>query len=430
MDIFTTLLLFVFLIFVIVAFMVLVRGIWTPIVLEVASYFFTTSSTTERVSFAADEYQNWVLFTIILLMLPFLLQKNLFSLRYNCYVGFISITILALAIIYRAVEERTTSSSNDFTVLWFTDNFADALYAFPIITLSFLCSFNINQIQNSIYNPTRKRLRYVIHSSIAVCFTLMYIFGVAGYMYSGNKTMDDILMNFNVSDRLILLGRIGCGTNLMLNLAIITLPCRDSMLALWPLLKTWNDNRKNQILDGKNRDNDNGLQSSTAASFGDSSFEIESVSSKSGLNSIKAPQNDFSSQYHSNEDTPLISSSECPSSDESYYFVEVKDIDADEKSKSHRENIVILISTVGIILTCYIAAVCAPGVGIVWSICGSSMAFIIAFILPCTCYIQIRCKKIGHRNHRILISWFILIFSVIGAVACTGQTIWRLFLMK
>ncbi len=430
MDIFTTLLLFVFLLFVIVAFMVLVRGIWTPIVMEIASCLFSTSSTTERVSFAVDEYQNWVLFTIILLMLPFLLQKNLFSLRYNCYVGFVSITILAVAIIYRAVEERTTYPSNDFTILWFTDNFADALYAFPIITLSFLCSFNINQIQNSIHNPTRKRLRYVIHSSITVCFILMYIFGVAGYLYSGNKTMDDILMNFSVTDRLILLGRIGCGTNLMLNLAIITLPCRDSMLALWPLLKTWNNNRKNQMLNGKRSDDDNGLQSSTAASFGDASFEIESITSKSGLIPIQSSQNDSSSQHHHNEDSPLVSSSESPSLDESYYFVEIKDIDSDENSKNHRENIVILISTLGIVLTCFLAAVCAPGVGIVWSICGSSMAFIIAFILPCACYIQVRCKKIGHRNHRILISWFILLFSIIGAIACTGQTIWRLFLMK
>lgn len=51
-------------------------------------------------------------------------------------------------------------------------------------------------------------------------------------------------------------------------------------------------------------------------------------------------------------------------------------------------------STLLIIGSCYWGAVRAPGVAFVWSLCGSSMAFLIAFILPAACYIQI------HKNRQ------------------------------
>ena len=39
-------------------------------------------------------------------------------------------------------------------------------------------------------------------------------------------------------------------------------------------------------------------------------------------------------------------------------------------------------ATIGIASTCYLAAIRVPGVAVVWSVCGSSLAFLIAFILP------------------------------------------------
>jgi len=406
MDLFTTFLLFVFLMFVIVAFMVLVRGIWTPILLEIGSLFHPTTTLNNETFHAnmIQTYGDWFLLAIIVTMSPFLLKKDLHALRYNCYVGFISITVLALAIIYRAVERHTSSSSlstpeETFTILWFTDNFADALYAFPIITLSFLCTFNIHQIQNSIVQPTRKRLRTVIHSSVAVCFVLMYIFGVAGYLYSGTQTKDNILLNFNVSDKLILLGRIGCGTNLMLNLAIVTLPCRDSMLTIWPqLIDLWRKKKSTSELNGNDPSTDSG------------SIDPENNTTLSNTNDT--------SVY---EDTPLISgegSKPMPNAKRE------KSNFCGPNTESGR-----YLGTLFIASTCYIAAVYAPGVGIVWSVCGSSMAFIIAFILPAACYIKLRCQKVGHGNYRIVASWFLLIFSIVGALACTTQTIWRIFFM-
>lgn len=89
-----------------------------------------------------------------------------------------------------------------------------------------------------------------------------------------------------------------------------------------------------------------------------------------------------------------------------------------------------VVSTLMIVSTCYVGAVAAPGVAFVWSICGSSMAFLIAFIFPAMCYIKVRAKHKGHFNRRILASWLMLGFAIVGCAACTVQTLWRMFFLS
>jgi hypothetical protein len=92
---------------------------------------------------------------------------------------------------------------------------------------------------------------------------------------------------------------------------------------------------------------------------------------------------------------------------------------------------------------CYLGAVAAPGVAIVWSLCGSSMAYIIAFILPAACYIRvmhIRRVQLETESETTTTtppgsaaaawtvwSWILLLFSVVCAMACTTQTIYTMF---
>lgn len=98
------------------------------------------------------------------------------------------------------------------------------------------------------------------------------------------------------------------------------------------------------------------------------------------------------------------------------------------RTMSAKQTVIHVITTFIIVSVAYLGATKAPSVALVWSICGSSMAFIIAFILPAACYIKLRHERKGH-THRILVaSWVLLILSVIGAIACTVQTFWRIFL--
>jgi hypothetical protein len=78
-------------------------------------------------------------------------------------------------------------------------------------------------------------------------------------------------------------------------------------------------------------------------------------------------------------------------------------------------------STLVILLCCYIVAVAVPGVGIVWSICGSSMALIIGFFIPAACYLKIRSNKM--MNPRSLGAWSLIVFSVVASIVCTSHVV-------
>ena len=76
----------------------------------------------------------------------------------------------------------------------------------------------------------------------------------------------------------------------------------------------------------------------------------------------------------------------------------------------------------------FFGAAFAPGVASVWSICGSGLAFIVAFILPASCYIKIRHKQKGREDKLVILSWLLLAFATVSAIACTLQTLWGFFL--
>lgn len=194
----------------------------------------------------------------------------------------------------------------------------------------------------------------------------MYCFGLGGYLYAQEETRGNILLNCNnyKEDWMFLLGRVGCGTTIMLALGMMMLPCRDSLLEVLDLL----------------------IVTRLAASS-------TSTLLPSGENTSLLGNHTTLPQRVSLQDNPVV-----------HY-----------------------ITTFGITLTTYLGAVVAPGVAIVWSLCGSSMAFVISFLLPAACYLQLE-RQIpdsaddGRRTKR-LFSWFLGVFSVVGAVLCTRQTV-------
>lgn len=56
----------------------------------------------------------------------------------------------------------------------------EVLSATPIVTCSFICHFNVIAIQNSLSQPSRKRIQRLIQCSVEACFLLMYVFGLGG----------------------------------------------------------------------------------------------------------------------------------------------------------------------------------------------------------------------------------------------------------
>lgn len=353
MECFISFLLFIFLLFVLTAYLVLVRDIWTPIATLLVG---------------SPQRSYFVLLGIIFFCSPFLVQRTLHALRFNCYLGFCSVSLLCTALCLRAVQKLISNDAlkKEIDLKWGPSSFGDVLFAFPIITLGFLSSFNILSIQQALICPNKKRIRKVIDLAVFACLAMELLFGVGGFVFAGDATRGNILLNCEISDALFLIGRVGLGMTVMLATPIITLPCRDSLLEVIDFMM--------------HRD-----------------FQ---------------PRQELESQANANENMPLLHPVGEPL----------------QKDMLFLNPVIHYGSTFCIVLACYIAAVAAPGVAMVWSLCGSFMAFLLSFILPAACYLKINeLQRIPEHALWIWFSWFLVLLSCVAATACTIQTWMSIF---
>lgn len=403
-------LLFVFLMFVIIGYMVLIRDIWTPIVQEV---------------FRLDVDGDQILLAITVILLPFIFQRSLHALRWNCYVGSTSIFVLCIALNRGGWQRSIMESSTGFTIEFFKiPSTQDILFSFPITTCAFLCQFNIIAVQNSLSRPTRERTKQVIRYAIGASFALMYMFGLGGYLYAGNNPRGNILLNIPISRQagedegeylLFLLGRIGSGLTIMLAMPMMALPCREALLEV---LDVWY-HRSHHL----------------------TNIMIGNVSVARTDNIEKCQWNVFhwcNTTSESVQDAPIVMEDEVteilPDSTEAegVHFRRSSILIRHEPIQNDyifRNALAHYGSSLMIISTCYLGAVAVNGVDVVWSFIGSSMAFVIAFILPSGSFIaienslQMLADGGGLQNKSIKIAWMILIFSVIGAFVCTLNSV-------
>ena len=440
-------LLFVFLAFVIVAFMVLIRDIWTPLVASFVNHCYLHNLDHNEAMAAMQVNGDYVLIGIIVILLPFLCQRSLHALRWNCYIGFVSILVLCIALVrggwqrlHAAIidddDDDDGISDNDLSIEWFKiPTTQEILFAFPILTCSFLCHFNIIAIQNAITVPTRDRMDSLIKYAITACFFLMYMFGLGGYLYAGDMIQGNVLLNVPMGrpsggsseqgegeDQgeywLFLLGRIGCGSSLMLAMPLIALPCREALLEVIDVFFHRSHHRQNApvVINGNKRD---------APAMDNEQFCWRWC-------------HKFN-KYETIQDVIITTEDEVT---EILPSTESEEENGEEQSRTRANSIIVREepiqkdyifrntcahygSTLLIVAMCYSGAVIIRGVAIVWSFIGSSMAFLIAFILPCGCFIVIE-REVptiadgGDRNIGwIRMAWAILVFSVAGAVICT-----------
>jgi amino acid permease len=451
-EVCVSLTLFVFLSFVIVAYMVLIRDIWTPLT---------------RMAFGSDDVNgDAVLLIIIVVMMPFLVQRSLHALRWNCYVGFASIFVLCVALIvggwnrrhvhrHRGIHDEAENyiDANDdgrFDDVEYLKmpSASDAMFAFPIVMLSFLCHFNVIPIQNALRRPTRQRMRCLLRRGIFATFVLMYAFGFGGYYYAGNETMGNILLNVptsrlrrqrtgavgeyedsddeydDVHDAveyyLFLLGRIGCGTTLMLAMPLMALPCREALLEV---VYVWvhrshragsnagdiavdDDGRGTTAGEGEERGRPWRLFRRWRNKY-DAVGDAASIDVDDEVVEIALDSSPFGTTGRLSSSTVLIR--RLPIQGDSVF----------------RNPLAHYGTTLLIVTACYVGAVAVSGVAVVWSFIGSSMAFFISFMLPCGSYIIIEnaVPSFDRWCASVRLAWTMLVVSIVGAAVCTINSI-------
>ena len=235
-----------------------------------------------------------------------------------------------------------------------------------------------------------------------MCYSLFFTVGVSGYLYSYDETKDNILLNFPLGAKTVFVGRIGYGMTIMFGMPLVFLPCRAAILSLPEQIREQNSKIRHPVANSLTFDEECPLLK-----------ETKRVRSSKDL---KLGRN-ASTDHSSSGSTSLISIEE-------EQYLEVTPIPKVDPSLDHeaaRDRHVHFISTAVILLLSYIMAVAVPGVGVVWSIAGSSIAMIIGFIIPSACYLKIRSKK--SVNPRSVGACALLVFSIFISIECTIRTI-------
>ena len=155
--------------------------------------------------------------------------------------------------------------------------------------------------------------------------SLFYIVGLCGYLYAYEDTKDNILLNFPLAYLDILVGRVGYGVTIMLGFPMVFLPCRSSILSLPSQIKA---------IHSKNR-------SSSKLAPDEETPLVASSSEKRGT--------DLGGDEASGQGTFASTGAESHEDDASVFP------DGNEDAWVH------VLSTMGILLICYIMAVAGTG---------------------------------------------------------------------
>ena len=185
---------------VLIAFYVLMLGIFSPL-LKVFLETIHVFDSMQMMNLDGGPYFDRCLLAVILMfMMPFILKHDLYALRHICYVGFCSVCVIICSMSIRAFQRNFEHELLNYPtrpeIKYYSTDSSDVLFAFPICVLSFFCSQNLVEVHSSLNRPTRKRVRKVLRTSIIATFFLFLCFACAGYFFAYSDCKDNIFLNF------------------------------------------------------------------------------------------------------------------------------------------------------------------------------------------------------------------------------------------
>lgn len=333
--------------------------------------------------------QNVLTIGCVMLVSPALLARSMDALRFTSIFSLVSVFVLAIAITVRAVDAtfRTqdildVEAEHVIPIKLFPTSWADAAYAFPIISVSFLCHFNVLPVYRELHKPTRHRLKKIVGATMFSTWMFYVLVGIMGYLFAFQQqqgVQGDILNNFSDNDPLVNLGRLGLLVTIQLSLPLIIQPCRANLRRLAKIVRKL-------------------MRARAKVHY--------------------APDSSDSEGETIGETTALLSSGG---------GVQIGVSNA-PPPRYLTDTAVHVLLTVGIMASVITIALLSPGVAVVWNLMGSTVGLLISYVLPCVSYVCIRREK-PNTDRRKLTAWIILFVSAIVCAVCTVQAFVSVFTM-
>jgi len=420
-----------------------------------------------------------------LFLSPMCFKSGLNALSFLCFASVGSVVIVGMVIAYRAAlhvgvehEIRILNPKQEIVPItvsgafnWFPEQWSQALYVVPMFGVSFMCHFNALPTHQELARPTRTRMRRVLLLCMAFTSLLYTFVGISGYLYAGSYTCGNILLNFDGKDPLLVFTRGVLALVLMLNYPLICQPARNALFRVLSGCKCFSPEPLENGAIAATASTDGAVESTR----GGSGTSLQAGSSLSGSAELDAemdlvitgvsddPAADQLQQRKASADTanpddkrspmmgpssPASSSRMPPSSPKAsptrvhvYYretveghmargaSVEALDsyLPKDEtvqQGSAAPSPLQRYCLTAGVLMSSLTLACLLKSVLVVWSILGSSVCFMVGFILPASFWRRIMGPFVSGRAR--LASGSLAGFIGVLAVVCTVQALLKL----
>jgi len=414
-------LLFLFLISVLVAYFMLLSDLWAPLLQRILP------------SQQHTVPDCLLLLTSLILLTPFLVQREFRCVRIKCYSALLSIFLLCLALGLNSKETILSLASKisgkrqvemqggrrqeeAVYIQYYPESIGDVLFALPLVTMSFLASPNMLSIQARLKAPTKKRVARVIRGGIASSTVLMVAFGMIGYIAAGTETQGNFLLNLSTLKNankdpklliLLVIGRVGCGILMLFATAMVMPHCRHALLQVldFTILKGTDDDTCKKV---KEICPEECCEEDVPDPDEETCMSFPSISTWS---TDKSPNDVY--VVNPNEETKLL-----PRIEEEAHI---------PACNIYSNRFAHYTSTAGIAIASYLGAVALSVAGTnvltVWSLAGSAAAFLLAFTLPSCCFLQIQRRQLIDSGTSAWVGfcWAIITISGMLTVVCTFQ---------
>jgi amino acid permease len=184
---------------------------------------------------------NVTMLFVVLAVTPLCTLRTLTSLQKFGALSMCSILLLGLCVVYRSLQcvflANDDGDDDGETNAHFhlgPRSWRDVLNVFPLYVSCYVCHYNILTVHNELRDPSPARVRWWLRSTILSATTFYLVLGSSGALYAPctatGRISGNVLLNFDVNDPLLLVGRMCLAITLTLAFPMMTIPARDILM--------------------------------------------------------------------------------------------------------------------------------------------------------------------------------------------------------
>lgn len=341
---------------------------------------------------------NSVMMTVVFLVTPLCTLKTLTALKRFGAASMFSVLILGSCVLVRSVQCNLADHEESWTSAFrlFPEKWKDILDVIPLYISCYVCHYNIPTVHNELRKPTEKRVSWWLRSTTWSASIFYLVLGFSGSAYSkcsaNHEISGNILLDFDDSDPLLLLGRNCLAITITLAFPMLTIPARDIVIRS---MMEW--------------------RSATATAVTQAHLEL----SEDPQESLSEPL--LAREPQDAEEANVEGVSQAGASQESAPL---------DVPFGKRLGIAVILFWTATLVAC-----CVASIDIVWDLLGSSLSIILSFLIPCGSYLviikqQSTAMETPGQNMSVIMAWLILAVTGPLMFVSTGNAVYDTFFQK